>query len=425
MTNITTTSNEVQINPEQVLSEALNNAKELFPQMQESAAKAVIALSKVQKIETDEEDVYAQKLLVAIKQTYEKINGFRTTITSKFDVLKERFMEPEKRISFQASHKDSEANRVKKLRDDYANAKLQQQIKETQKLEAEKAKKEELARLKEYFQNAFFEGVMTAVSAMENGIADYFKGITLDNFEEKSKRFAMKPQLKKDLYEGFFITQYDAKKLPSEDYAEFLSKVKEQFTYDSINTLYVDKAQPIIDDWKAKLAEKKEQLQEVAALEVEDSAQAAELKKEQEAAAEKEKKDRQAKIDKEIADKKVENNLEASIEIQNAAFDAQIGQQSMGEMKNIRKTRIATITAPDAHIVKVLSQVMFACFTNPKFKGHIKKDAQGNKVTDDTGRPVYEEWVETLLDFYAKSCDAIIDGVEVKERVSTITKKAS
>src|SRR5690606_6920756 len=107
-------------------------------------------------------------------------------------------------------------------------------------------------------------------------------------------------------------------------------------------------------------------------------------------------------------------------EIQDAAFEAQVGQQSMEDLKNVRKTKVATINCDPVNIVKVLSQVMFACFTNPKFKGHVKKDkATGEPLKDANGRPVYEDWCETLLDFYANNCDVVIDGVDLEQIVST------
>lgn len=417
-------TNTPKLSPEKVLSESLKNAQDLYPQMVESSTKAKIALTKVQKIETDAEDEYANTLLVAVRKTYDKVKGWRTTITGQLDGLKADFMEPEKQISFEASHKDSEALRVKLLRDAYATKKVLAQQEQQKKLLVEQNKKEELAKLKAVFENRFFEAVVVQLGKMEDGVEAHFNSITLETFEDKAKRFNITPKLSAEFYENLFIVDYDKNKLPLADFTAFLTTVKEQMPYSKINGIYVEKAQPIVDDWKAKLPARKTELEELAELAKTNATEAKIKANAITAKAESDRLLREEESKNSIEANRQQNEQKANIEIQDASFETQVAQQSMGTMKNIRQKKVATIVADEVNTVKVLSQIMFACFSNPNFQGHVKKDkTTGAVLKDETGRPIYHDWAETLLEYYANNCDVAIPGVEIKGIVSTITKK--
>src|SRR5690606_8821552 len=133
---------------------------------------------------------------------------------------------------------------------------------------------------------------------------------------------------------------------------EFLTKVKEQYTYENINGLYVKQATPILQKWKDKLPEKLKELQELAALESQNAEAAKKRQQEIQKKAEEDKKTREAAAQKELEEKKKETQQKANVEIQDAAFEAQVGQQSMEDLKNVRKTKVATINCDPVNIVK-------------------------------------------------------------------------
>lgn len=417
---------QVSAGLESTLTSALNVAKEQFPVMQKKAEAARLALSTIVQVTNDEEDLKANNYLVKTAKTYDEIVELRKSITGPMDTIKELLMAPEKVVSLEKSHTNSAAWRIKNMRNAYAVIKADKIAEENKAIQADKNKKEELARLKAVFENKFFESVTAKVQALRTTVNEFFSGITLENFDDKSKKFAMKPQLKQPDFESWFIVEWDKTKLPAAEFEAFLSKVKAQYTYEAINKIYVDQADPIVQEYKDKLPALRETLTKEDALAKENQVEADRLHKERIEAQQKEAAAKNAELDSAVKDNQATVQRDMENEQLNAEFESQVASQNVGELSGVRKTKGAKITGPPAKIVEILSRVLFACYQNPNFEGHLKRDKTSRALlVDDQGNAIYTDWAERILSFWANNAsDAAIDGIETYEKITAVNKKA-
>jgi hypothetical protein len=387
-----------------------------------SVTKNLAALSVIKKIETDADDAKAEKLLVATRATFNKVQGLRMPITQALNAMIDTLIEPENKISNDAKKKDSEYNRIKQLRDEYANAKFKKQQAEKQRIKLEQVKKDELIRLKTEAEKMFLEYMQSTLLQLEQTISGLINNVKLAEWESLEKKFNAKPQLKKETFEA------KMKELESiavdevvtkEEFDElFLAVVKEQYTYEFFNAEYVRQAQPIINSWKAKLPERKKELEKISKLQ-ETNALAAKAESDRIARRQEEEQIKlQEAADKKLQEEKDELERKQAEERLNNQFEATVQAQVISEAVPGITVRRAKITCEPKKIVQVLSKVMFACYSNPKFEGHIKK----NEVDAD-GIPVYADWAQTLLTFYAKNCEPTVEGIEIIETKSTTARK--
>jgi hypothetical protein len=409
---------------ELVLTGALENAKTLYPEMVASAQRAAAALSTIKQVENDEEDEKANAYLVKSKLTYDKIKEMRERITKNTDLIKEELMKPEKTVSLEKSHTGSEALRVKLLRDNYAVKKAAQIEENNKKIEAQRNKETELARLRSEFTTTFHANILKRASALREGISEYLATFTLENFDEKAKRFSLKPSLKQADFEDWFIIPYDKSKITTEDFSQFLAEQKQQLTYDEVNKIYIAQAEPIVLEFKNKLPDLKVKLTEIRDLEKTNAAAAEAKKADMAKQAEAETKKATDLFNQQIETNKQEAATQLQKETLDAEFNAQVAAQQNGELTGVRKTKYAKITGPPADIVKIFSAVLFACYSNPSFEGHYKRDKTTKAVSvDDKGEPILQDWADKILTFFANNCDAKVDGLEIHEKIGTIIKK--
>lgn len=415
----------VSTNLELVLTTALDLTKANFVEMQGKADRAKIALSKIVAIDNDAQDDLANKLLVKCKLTYDEIKANREAITKPLDNIKAQLMEPEKVVSREVSHTNSEANRVQKLRDAYATIKAKQLAEDQKKINAEKEKKDEIARLNALFVNLFHGAVLTRVQTMRTEINNYFNTITLANFDERAKKFALKPNLKQADFESWFIVEYDKNKVSTADFEAYLSGIKKQYTYDEINKIYISQADPIVVEFKNKLPQLKIDLQEAEELAKTNQAAADAKLKELQDARNKETEAANNQINEEIVTHQEETLREEQTQQLNNEFEQQVAFQGSGSLSGTRKTYFAKINCPPPKIVEVLSRALFANYQNPNWEGHYKRDKATKEILkDEQGNPVLQDWAETILKFYANNCaDVVIDGIEVLEKFTAVTKK--
>ncbi len=410
----------------QKITVALEKATVNWPEMTKKSVACSAALSKVQSIESDEEDQAAEKLLVKSRATYVLINKMRAETTSEFDSIKSIMMEPEKKISILPGEKDSGFNRVKALRDGWANKKLAKQRAEA--AEALRLENEtlELTRLKGEFELTFFNNVADYLATMETNISTYFSKLVLTDadgkpkWDEMIKKFSVTPAIKVETFEKWFELPFDKNKLTQEKYDEFVDQIKAVFTYDAINGTYVEQAQPKIDAWKAKLPAKKIELEEMEALKLKDAKAAALLLKKQQAAADKETKKITAQAEAEKAEKAKEVQTAQRNETLGAQFETLKVTQNQEEISGKIK-RLPIINSPIENIVEVFSMALYHCFIHPDFEGYLKKDkATGEPLpADENGMPQYAAWALPILKFVAEKTDVQIKGIEFKEIIST------
>lgn len=417
------TSEELQLIVTKI-NDVSENLPQLISEMQSSSEKAKMALSGIKAITTDEEDNKAMLLLGKVKTTYEGIKTKRESITKPMDNAKAFLMQYEKMISILPAETGSDYNRVKVLRDGYANKKFKDQQEAQQKAERDKAKRNEIARLESVFVTRFHDGIVDAVSSMRQSIQSYFNSIKLDTFDEQVKKFNLTPTLKQQTFESLFIVDYDKNVLPVDEFTKVLNKVKETFVYEEINKIYIEKALPVLTEFKSRLPELRKNLQAEADLAKTNAEEAERLKVERETANKLAAEKAQEQADKEKADKAIEteNNLNAA-KLENEFVSQVATQEGKQQIASAVKKNKATITCEYKNLLVMFNQLLFTLFTDPTFPGLVKKDKEGKDMIDENGRPVYLPWVEFLLSHYADHSDKPVEGITINQVLSTITKR--
>jgi hypothetical protein len=406
---------------ENILAKVQEAAKK-FPIMVDKCERANAALSNVGDIKTDEEDAKVAKLLVKVGATYNLVKEMRLEITKPLDELKKKLMEPEKLIS----NIDAASNftLVKKKRDKYANDKYQEQQKEELRIKREKDEKEEIVRLSAAVEKAVFNGITDALYNLDQSVVKHLEDLTLENFDAKESKLKLKPKLKEEVYNGWFNVDFDSSKINQETYDKFIENAKKNLPYTQSNTDYIKSATEVLKTFIDSLPAKKKDLLEMAEMEKNNAAEAAKRKKEQQERLDKEQKEKEEKLAEDKRKKEEELDLEARNKQVELSFDAQVSLQSQEKMKNVRTKKRAIIDCKPAEIAQVFAKVIFACFSSTNFKGYLKTDKEGKTLEkDENGIPQYEKWAEELLNFYAENSDMKIDGVKIKEVISTIQKK--
>ena len=276
------------------------------------------------------------------------------------------------------------------------------------------------------FENHFFVKTLELLAGMDDSIAKYLTTMTLENWDSKQAIFSVTPKIKQDVFDSWFVVEYDGLKLSKVKFDELLVEVKEKMTYEKVNTIYQEKAILKVNEWKGKLPARKKELEEIAELEKTNAAAAVERQKEIDAKNATDEKNRATALEQQKSEKAAEVQQAVQGAQLDNAFEAQVATQAAGSGKSTgtRKKRVSVITAPDNKIVEVMAKVMFACFTNAKFKGHVKKDGEGKPLVDVNGIPQYQDWAAELLDFVAQNTDVKIEGIEFKEIISTTARKA-
>ena len=111
-----------ELNSKQTMQLAVKTFDQNLVLMEDKVAKATAALSKIKVIKNDEDDQAAAHILSRVRPTFEVVQKMRKEITDPLDEIKKALMEHEKKIST-AKGSGSEYERVKKMRDQYANQK--------------------------------------------------------------------------------------------------------------------------------------------------------------------------------------------------------------------------------------------------------------------------------------------------------------
>ena len=432
-------STAVELAPNEValkIQTSMQKAETNWPLIKEKSVKAQAALSSVQVIENDEQDAAAETIVKRVVKTYQEISKMRLEITAPLDEIKDKVIEPEKKVSNLKGHDSvSELARVTKLRNAYANVKLEKKRKEEAAALATQNENFEIARIKAELQTSFTSNVTDYAANAEITMLNFFNGLLLEKpnpenpekpitWDDQVKKFNMTPKLKETTFNTWFDVDYDKSKLSVEKYKELIESVKKLYTFELINAAYVKVAQPKVDEFKAKLPAKKKELLEMDKLFKKDKKAAETLRLKQE----KENKDAVDKVNADATLAKQESAAKIKKQ-QNqsklgASFEALTVTQNQ---EDIKTKRIPIITATDPQgVFEAMAQCLFHAFSKPEeFEGVFKKDkATGALLApDENGMPVYNAWAKTLLEFVAKNTDAQIEGITFKEvAVSTVAR---
>lgn len=382
----------------------------IYAQMEKSSTNAVKALKKVTGIETDEQDEKVERLLVKVRNTYKKVETLRKGITGPMNDIKKLLMEPEKSIS-NAVGTNNEYERVKKLRDKYAETKHQLEIKRQQKIQREKDIALEKARIKNAYETKVSEGLLQANEDLNAALKKAFNDTTLETLPKLQTRMNRGAILREPVYNSWFegLVNANLSLVPKQDVEKIRDAVKKEKPYPVCLNLYQTEAKKIMESWSDTLPELKEALKKG--------------KEEAKKLAERASKEEEEKA-KKAREKQQEESKAALKGAQlNAEFSSQIKMQE-GEIEhrgNIKKRAI--LEASNEDLIAVISELFFEVFIHPKYTGIIKKDRQGNLQENEDGTPIYVDWFESLLNFYANNCEDTVPGIKIVDVVTTTQRK--
>lgn len=406
---------------ENQLQTAVKNYESNVLVMGDKTTKALAALSKIKVINNDEDDKAAQHILSRVKPTFETVQALRKEITDPLDELKSYLMEHEKKIST-AKNSGSEYSRVKNLRDAYANKKAAEARAEQQRIQNEKAKKIEIADMKARLVKNIELGVFDLIKDGELQLTKFVSEMTLENFDQKLALLNYKPKLKTDSFSKLMTIDYNKSLVSVAEYEQMIKDGGTQFSYDHINAAYAEQAIKVLNRFKKDvIPARKAELEERSKA----SADEQKVKKQQEdqmlqarldeinSAYESEKVKVEEKVDDQTADTKIE-----------AEFDSQVDIQTIKDQKGVRKNIVyqidEKILAKPSQVIDVLTKVVTHVMMDDKFKGVIKRDAQGFPRVDDKGQTELVDGIQYWLKELAKlKIDIDVDGLIKTENIST------
>ena len=378
-----------------------------FEEMQTRSQKAAAALATIQEIKTDEEDEKAEKILVKVRTTFTYIESMRKAITGPLDDMKKVLMEPEKLISNTVS--GNEYERVKLLRDAYANAKFKEEQVRQAEIEARRIVEQQRVLVRSIFKTNYTEGIVKTNMTLNNKLAEAFQTTTIETLETLKKRLSLGAKLLKGVYDSWFDPTAIQSSLPFIEVKNISEELKKELTYEKAEEEYGKLSKATMDSWMDRIPELEASLQAgVEAAEESRRKLAEQMKKEEEERNNAALKVAQEKAESEAKAAQLQTEFRSQMELQAGAI----------EMKGNIKKR-AVIEADTQDFVAIISELFFNVFIHPKYAGIIKKDKKGQPQFNADGTPIYVDWLQGLLDFYATNCEEEIPGIKIIEEVKT------
>lgn len=392
------------------LEPILKDIQSVVPRMSKGRENTLEATKAIQSIGDDDELIKTESVIIAAKNTSEKMKELRMPITSQFDELKSALMQYEKDVN-------AEEERLRSLVGGYKQIKLDKKREEEAKAQKQKEKENYKVDINSRLKKKLADLLIERVRQVQDGSKKHFE-VPLEQFDERATQFKkFKPLLKKEHYDACFVTDYNKSIVSQEEYNQLVIDLQVTETYEKWNELVLEQIVPKINEWIGRIPELKQQLVDLKNATDEDSRK--KLEEEQKAKADQEELDRQAELTQKQKDSDEAIQREASVDkLQNDFREQAITQQ----LENTGPTKLI-LRFKDEKPVKALSEIMYHCFMSPKFPSIVKLDKDKNPKMDEHGFPVYADWVESLVSFFLKSCDVNINGVEVKEVTKVIIRK--
>lgn len=400
-------------NVEVKLQTSVETAKQYLAPMKKNADACIMLLSKYSKPFTEQkEHDEAVEALAKVKPVMEKIELRRKEITGGLDDLKQVLMTPEK--SIKASFETAKAYC------DAWNQKLADDAKK-QKAEIEKQRQADLEaiEIKAALTRKIEMFIANKVVSVDGAMIDFFTKITLANFDACNVAINANPALKQSDYDAFFTGIPTPVHCNAERLQQIIDDVKAGYPFATVSQMYSDEMLKKMQPWRDKMPAKKVELEGLAKQSEADqaaaaTAAAAKAAEETAAAA---KAAEEAKAAKEAELQQAQNNEKLGAE-----FTAQIQTQTVAAPAGVRTSKRAKFICAEKDMPVVLTELIFTCITHPKHAGIYDKDKKGNVKLDADGSPLYADWIESMLKFYATNCKPTITGLQVDDKVSTIAK---
>jgi len=388
------------------------------PIIAEKVSKAIEALSRIQKIDDDDEaqDKLANDILAKCNATLPIVEGLRKEYTSIVDDWKKFEMQLETNLK-------KEMDRVRALRNERANRLAEQTRAKNAEIEKKRLKDIEIAKIKADMALSVELGISQRIIKGEEAIADMFNKLTLENFDEAVKKFDFKPALKEDFFRGLLKVTYNKDLVSEQEFEQIDEKAFIHFDFNKCNKAYIDAVLKVIGSWKVKLPARRIELEKIAKASGEEAER---LRKQAEDRAKSDAKQREdaAKANElATAQKAQETKANAALD---AEFSAQVATQSIETQHGTRGAisyRLKEDLKP-MQIVEIMGRSMVSVLSDPSFKGIFKRDKAGMPKRDARGQAEYIDAVQCWLDLLVKvKPSPDIEGLIKTEDVITIAKK--
>jgi len=384
------------------ISISVQTLQKNLPVMEKGRELALKKLSVITQVTSDEEDQQANDVLVVAKQIADKVIKARKEITEPLDVIKGQLMEYEKAIAYD-SKADNEFNRVRHLREAYAQLKIDEKKKKEYEADLLRQIAVYKAMWREKIQKALIEMQAGRKRSVIEGMSAWESSMTLENFETKKKALESKtPELKQEVYDACFHPLVQGRRTDLvRNEEEFLLAMKQEFPYQKQNEEYMAMAVEIINGYRAKLPTIKEKLIEISK---QQDAAAAEAKRKEELRL---KAEEQMKASQAEAEQKIQSAKDdADLNILEAEFQRQGMVQDLesGPAKRV-------ITFAEGQFLKPFTEIIGHCIAHPDFPGI--KDKKGG----------YVKHVQWWMDWFASHCIVEIKGTVVDLKAKTFVRQ--
>lgn len=389
-----------------------------LPKMKKRHDVALALLNTIEDPKNDEdaEDITAK--LAGVRDVYNVNMEDRKQITSDIDKIKDQLMEFER--PFDPKSDKSIYSQKRKLLEVYQQTKLDNVRKE----QAVAAKRKEIENHKVDLKAKILENlttmIVTVVKRVDQGSKDYFEALTLDIFDAKAEAYKNnRPKLKPSDYETCFTT-VTSNILSPDEYKEFISSVAKDETSEKWNATFVEAVAPVINQWRARIPDLKQQKNEQAIAAGKSEEEAKKLAEDQKKKNDEEFAERQRKLDAIAEESKKQIQSDANLDKMSNNFAAQASIQQLDDAGGVKL--VAKFT--DVKLIqKAFVNIVYLVMATDNF-GIQKRDPKTKKLmVDDKNRPVYIEPVQWWLDQYVKDCNAAVEGVTIFEDSKVTIRK--
>lgn len=248
-----------------------------LPQIQKGNEIAIRVLKSIQsaeiKTDADREEQVAK--LTKVKDIYAKVNSLRVQVTEPIDQIKDYLMSFERPMDDKG--KDNEYARAKAVITTYDQWKLDEKKKAELAAEQQRQLTVYKAEIKAAVGKQLVEMLAGVKKTLIQGMAQWEKGLTLENFAAKEAEIAKpgSPALKMDKYEACFHTEFNRRHLLNEQLTkEYIESLKSDYPYEQFNNSYIEIVTEIKNSYRSRMGAIKVQL-----LEAKDNAEKEALRK--------------------------------------------------------------------------------------------------------------------------------------------------
>lgn len=397
------------------------NLEKVKNTLKSSHDKALSVTSEVTEIaEGDEEQYeYVETLCVRLKKTFDDISypayrGVAEPVEGFLEELRDLIAPFDYK-----SKKDNEYNRLRGLLTAYK----QRELNKKKAIEEAAARKRErdnhLVDLKTGILKALNNMVAEKIRKAESGSADYFAATTLDNFDKRADGY-MKwtPKLSVEDWEACFNIPKDTF-LVVEERDIWLKQLTDQEPFEKYNELVLNGATPIVNAWRAKIPDLKQELVELSKVAADKEA-SEKLILEQKRKAQQEAARREAEINANAKQAQLDLDTQASMDKMENSFKE---QATIQQTPDAGPVKLALKFNDPTKALKAFTTILYHVFAHPEFKGIVKTDAKGVQKVDEEGNPVYIDQVQFFVNFFLAKCDADVEGTTVYEKSKVIIRK--